>query len=525
MRPSAPRRVLAGLIAVLAVFAWAVPAQAAAQAAAQVKVDFFVKSYTLAPGTGAPLYTLLFADRKLPVARGAVSLVYRFVNQGPGFHLQQAGMPNNCQIPQPDDLTVLTCGAEVEALTPAGADSNVVGWVEAGQDAVVGRTGILTATMTVKGYAPITRTAQVRIGEAVSLTAVEPEQEMSAAPGASLDVPLTIAITGTATAQGTAIYAYTQYAFESRTRYSNCFYVGTELRGCTFDQALEPGASYRLPLPFRMRKDTFAPSDQYGGWQWMTDEEFGDLRQYIGKGGWSPLGTPGQGGVLRLTRVATAKAGPPQALPEAAAHNVKVSVTGKNQTDLAAIGAKGSGKKGAVVTVKVGLRNNGPAAIDRTRVNGVWPTTRVYTPKGTTAVRVPDSCYPMTSRGAIDTNRPGAPGEARYSCYFYSLLKVGATTTVDFGFRVDRVITGARGAVAVGVPTVVQNEELNKADNTAAIVLNPAVSGGGSGGSGGSGGGGGGLPITGPQGGLLGLLLVAGGALAVLLSRRRTARS
>ncbi|MBL7260574.1 hypothetical protein [Paractinoplanes lichenicola] len=464
MRRPVLRRLFAGLAALALVLVWAQPGRAAAKA----KVDFFVKSYTIAPGHGELIYTLLFADRPLPVARGAVSLKYRFVNQNKVFRLQEAGHPNNCSV-DIETLLELNCSAEVASLTPAGVDSAVVGWVQVDGAAKPGDQATLTATMTVKGYAPVTRTARIVAGEGVALTPVEPEKERSAAPGATIDTPLTITNSSAVPAQGTAIVASTQYAFESRTQYSNCAYLDGVLTACVFPQTLAAGASYRVTLPQRVRKDTAAPSEQYAGWRWMTDEEFADLRQYVIKGGFGRLGPAGKGGVLKLTEVVTAKAGPPQAsVTEYAAHGLKLTVTGTKSSDLAAVAAKGKGKKGAVVTVSAAIRNNGPAAIDHSRVNRTWPTVRFYVPKGTTAVRVPGSCFPMASTGKIDENRPGAPGSLRYSCDYYTLLKVGGTLKFAFGLRINQVIKGARGAVAVGAPAT----ELNKKNNTAAIVIN-----------------------------------------------------
>ncbi|MDY7085784.1 MAG: hypothetical protein SYR96_11825 [Actinomycetota bacterium] len=513
MRPPVLRPLLAGLAALALLLAWVAPAQAAAKA----KVDFFVKSYTLAPGSSDLIYTLLFADRPLPVASNAVSLKYELINQPAAFTLQEAGHPNNCSV-DIADLHELTCGAAVDLLTPAGVDSAVVGYVQVAAGATAGLTATLTATMTVKGYAPVKRTAKLVVGEGVTLTAAGPELDRSAAPGATIDTPLTITNSSTVPAEGVAIGASVQYAFESRTQFSNCTYLDGVLTSCLFPQTLAPGATYRVTLPMRVRKDTAAPSEQYAGWQWMTDEEFADARQYISKGGFGPLGPAGRGGVLRLTEVATAKAGPPQALTNYAAHGMKLTVTGKQSTDLAAVGASARGKKGAVVTVPARVRNNGPAALDQTRVNRDWQRVRFYVPAGTTAVKVPELCAPMTSSGKVDETRRGEPGELRYSCDSFSLLKVGGDLTFDFGLRIDKVVTGARGAVAVGAPA----EELNKANNTAAIVINPpAAAPGGSGGSGG----GGGLPITGPAAaGLVavGLLLVLGGAGTFLLTRRRT---
>ncbi|MBM2618878.1 hypothetical protein JIG36_25290 [Actinoplanes sp. LDG1-06] len=513
MRPLVLRRLLAALAALALVLAWAVPAQAAAPA----EVDFYVRNHTIVPGSSAYVQTMLFADRPLPVAKGAVSLRYRFIDQDPAFTLAQESSRDNCRV-APGDVELI-CTSPVTALIPAGVDAVLVGYVKIADDGVIGRQATLTATMTVEGHAPITRTARITIGEGVTLTAPGGDRMVSAEPGDPIDAPLTVTNSGTLAAQGVGFISGNSYFLESRTQYSNCEYTDGALNGCTFDQTLEPGTTYRLNLPFRVRADTLAPDVQAGGWLWMTDAELADQRQWIRNGGYGQIGTPGRGGVLRLVPVATAKAGPPQAQRGHAEESLKVQLTGRNSADVAAVGATASGRKGAVVTVPVSLVNHGPAAFDHTRGAG-WPDARFYVPKGATAVRVPDSCFPMTAGGTIDGLRPGAPGSSRYSCDFSTVLKVGGTVKWEFGLRIDEVIAGARGAVAVGAPT--WTGELNPANNTAAVVLNPAAAPPPSGGSGG----GGGLPITGPQGALfagIGLLLVLGGAGALFLTRRRAA--
>ncbi|MBL7260573.1 hypothetical protein [Paractinoplanes lichenicola] len=521
MRPLVLRRLLAGLAALALVLAWAVPAQAAAP----VRVYFHVKNFTIAPGTSTAISSLLYADETLPVPAGAVSLQYRFIDQDPAFRFQEAGRPNNCSVTLPDSVE-MNCVAEVSALTLAGVDSGVVGFIEIADDGVMGAQATLTATMTVKGHAPVTRTASVTIGEEVDLTAVTGDRIVKVAPGASVDPPLVIANSGSKAVRGVGFHAGHPYFLESRTQFSNCEYIDGRLSGCTFDQTLEPGTTYRVNLPFRVRADTLAPEITATEYRWMTDEELADYRQWMQNGGHEGTGTPGRGGVLRLTPVPTAKASSPQAQlpPERAKHNLKFEFTGRNSADLAAVGATATGAKGAVVTVPVGLVNRGPATLDNSW-NSSWLNTQFSVPKGTTAVRVPDGCYPMSADGTDDWTRPGAPGAPRYSCgpsSSLSLLKAGGTAKVAFGLRIDQVIPGARGAVTVGARVHTGwVAELNPANNTAAVVINPAAAPAPGGGEGG----GGGLPITGPQGALfggIGLLLVLGGAAAVFFTRRRS---
>ncbi|GAB2597758.1 hypothetical protein Aab01nite_73460 [Paractinoplanes abujensis] len=520
MRPLVLRRLPAGLAAMALVSAWAMPAQAAPSAAA--KVDFYVKSYTVTPGPGTSIATRLFADRTLALAGDAVSLRYQFIDQDPAFRFSPQSAGDNCRTVTPGNVD-LSCSPPVTALTPAGADSGQSGAIiRIAADAAPGLQATLTATMTVKGYAPVTRTARITVGEGVTLTSVTGDRFVRAAPGASVNGPLEIRNTGSVAAQGVGFRAGRAYFLESRTQYSNCDYVDGRLAWCTFDQALEPGTTYRVNLPFRVRADTPAPGLEASTFEWMTDEELADEQQWQRNAGYGPTGTPGRGGVLRLTPVATAKAGPPQALTGNPQHALKFTITGRNSADLAAVGATVSGPEGAVVTVPVGLLNHGPATFDDSSNTGV-PKTRFFVPKGSTAVRVPDRCYPMSADGTDDWARPGAPGAPRYKCYSSALLKPGGTVKFEFGLRVDQVIPGARGAVTFVVEA--EAGELNPANNTAAVVINPAAAPA-PGDGGGEGGGEGGLPITGPQGalfGAIGLLLVLAGAGALVLTRRRAA--
>ena len=55
------------------------------------------------------------------------------------------------------------------------------------------------------------------------------------------------------------------YALQATGNYRNCRYAQGRVLSCTFDQKLEPGASYRMRLPYKLRKDTLAPATRTAG--------------------------------------------------------------------------------------------------------------------------------------------------------------------------------------------------------------------------------------------------------------------
>jgi hypothetical protein len=517
MRPYSIRRLAAGLAAVaLASLAAPLPATAAAPKA---KVDILVKDYTLAPGSGDLLYSRLFATPRIPARNAAIH--FELSGKVPGVTLNEAGHINNCSV---DIATLLSldCGALLDGIGPEGVDPYLVGYVEVGPTAVPGSVDTLTATLTVPGYAPVVRTSKIRVGDPVDLAADRQLPGASVPPGGAFDAKMTVRNDGPSPIRGTALLASGQWAYQSRAQFSNCWYFQGQVTACQFDQTLEPRTGYRVTLPYRLREDTFAPSDQYSDFRWLTSDEFADLRAFASRGGYGPLGMPGRGGALRLQAVATANAAPPQADPSYTGSYLVVSATGTRGADLAAVGDRASGKAGATVTVSVGVHNNGPATIDHLRVGGEIGTLDVTIPPGTTAVRVPDGCQAFGGDGRPE---PGAP---RYQCLLDYLLIAGRSSTIDFGLRVDRAVTGATGKVRL---TGLKGD-LKPSNNVANLMINPAGGSGSSGGSGSGGGsggqgGGGGLPITGPAGaaaGGLGVLLVAAGVTGFLAGRRRRTR-
>jgi hypothetical protein len=513
------RRLFAGALAVLTLLLAPVPARAAAPADPGLQLRF--RDMTLAPGGSQGMTALLYARQTTPLT--GVELDLRLSGNLTGVLLLGTGTPGPCG---QDASPTMHC--DIGSLTvvpgPAGTDVGFVGYIGAGEDAVPGTVGTLSVTLTADRRQPITTTATIRIGDGVDLDAPD-ETGLSAAPGAAVDVPLQVRNAGALTGTSSAIVVRAPYAVAAGPRFRNCFYDGDRLRACLFEQELEPGATYRATLPLRLRRDTQAPTTQYTSLEWMTGDEFADLRAFLTNGAYSGLGSPGTGGVLTLSPVATVAANP-QADPDASNNwtSVAIRVTGRNTVNLVARGASLTGRRGAVVTADVGVRNAGPATLDATQIADGAVFVYVAVPPGTTAVSVPDVCYPIIDGGINWWNGSGGrPGQRYYQCRADQLLIAGRTQTFPIRLRIDAATVRA-GAVEVNRPCQgcenLFTDESSTSDNRAALTVTVTAAAPGSGSSGG----GGGLPITGPGAAGIagaGLALLIAGVAVVLLARPR----
>jgi LPXTG-motif cell wall-anchored protein len=390
-----------------------------------------------------------------------------------------------------------------------------------------GDAGTLKVTMTAAGQDPISHDAKIRVGEGVDLAA-GPETKTSAAPGAAFTTPATVSNVGGTAAKGAVAIFFNDYGLNAAKHFSNCTYVGDELRTCTFDEELAVGSTFSASLPYTLGADTYAPSAKYGEIIWMTPAEFEDFQKDMDFYQ-ETIGKPGTDGELALTQVpgkAAAQGFQADRQPENNGTIFTVTATGKNGTDLEALGTSVTGAAGATVKATFGLRNNGPATLDYNRAGSSVTYLSFDVPQGTTAVAVPENCI---TRNGDEWGEPGQPGQRHYFCYFGSVLKAGDSEMLDFSLRVDKVIANATGPVKINVTCQCDGgfaRDLKPANDTAKVVVNAAP--GGDGGQGGGGEGDGGtLPITGSNTALIagvGALLLAAGAAGYVVSRRRRTR-
>jgi hypothetical protein len=283
-------------------------------------------------------------------------------------------------------------------------------------------------------------------------------QELSAAVGGQFEVTLSVTNTGATPVDGGAVYLATTAGFEATEQFSNCTYLSDQPRACTFDQTLEPGKSYRIVLPYRVRSDTAAPGSVDGQFQWMTKAEFATVNH--------GLGTPGSGATLPVQegeKLGESTSG--------AWQDLRVWVTGENGADLAAVGATVSGVVGDVVNAAVGVRNNGPATLDWTMTGSSPGVVVVTIPAGTSAVSVPGRC----SLATVDDRTQ--PDGVQYICETANLFRVGTTTTWTFPLKIDKVVVGAAGSVEVNPACQCQryDKDLDKSNNKALLALNASA--------------------------------------------------
>ncbi|WP_203901195.1 hypothetical protein [Virgisporangium aliadipatigenens] len=200
--------------------------------------------------------------------------------------------------------------------------------------------------------------------------------------------------------------------------------------------------------------------------------------------------------------------------------NIAIS-TPPNPSDVAAIGATGSGSVGGTLKLRVGMTNKGPGYI-----NGIGDSQgsdpddpynagfRVTFPSGVQVTAVDENEY---CRGLVDGKPDGSfnePGRTAYHCIEWA-LGVGETYTVEFTVKITGPVGTAGTVVAHG-----GSSDPVPANNTAAVTVTAG------GGNGGGGGGGGGLPITGANVALVSgagaVLLAVGAGLFVAARRRRS---
>ncbi|WP_229069383.1 hypothetical protein [Actinoplanes sp. DH11] len=528
-------RALAGAAAVAAALALTTPASAAATA-----LDIALADTTVGVGSETPIFPVLSAGTDVVLTGAGVT--YRLSGDLAGVTLANPEF-GDCTSVSPAELTCAT-PFELE-VGPDGSTGLLDAVLKAGSGAIAGATGKLTATFTADGAAPVTAEAAVRVARSVDLAAGA-SREIRVAPGRAFDATLQVTNTSAEVVHGAGLYFYTDYAFQTTQRYQNCVYRGADrVSGCLFEQDLEPGATYRLVMPYRLRADTAAPSTSAGEFQWVTGDDwtgddFADAART----------RAGTGATLRLEPVADTRRAP-QTDPDTDNNwqSVTVTATGKQGTDIAAVGARATGTAGAVVTAAVGLRNNGPATVDSSRVGEPAGVAVVTIPAGTSVATVPDGCH-LAENDSEQTD----PDAVQYACYTGFVFPAKSSVTWKFGLRIDRMQVNATGAVEANPACECSrfNRDIDKSNDKAKLIINPKAAEAPGGGSpapsspapespapdddeepgtgtpgGGTGGGEPGLPITGPQGATVavtGLLLVAAGAAGFLVARKRRTR-
>ncbi|MET8148023.1 hypothetical protein ACIBSW_13910 [Actinoplanes sp. NPDC049668] len=507
MHRSLGRRVFVGAVGAIAAAALATPAYAAAPV-----IDVALPDVTVAAGGKTEIGPLLSSDKETTVL--GAKAVYELSAGLEGVSFEAPEESSDCTS---DGPTKFTCTANFETwISPDG----VIGDFEAGiaaTEAALGKSGTVKLTFSADGVAPITRTAELTVAEGVDLAAGG-DKEISGKPGASFDASLQVRNNTDKVVRGAAVLFYTDYPFQSTKQFSNCFYSQGQVNACTFDRDLEPGASYQIVLPYKLRADTYAPGVVAGEFEWFTTGDYTDLIKFLDDNGYEGPGTAGDGGKLELRKLpAAASLGnhkQTDTTPTNNSQTLTVNASGKQGTDFAAIGANVSGGAGDTVKVPVGVRNNGPASLDRSRHGGPAVVAVVTIPAGTKVATVPAGCFK-----AEDDSVRTKPDALQYVCFSNPVFPVKTQVVWEFGLKITKVVPNAAGAIELNPACEcdVFSRDINKSNDVAKIVVNPTDDGGS----------GGGLPVTGPQTGLIGAggaLLVAAGIAGFIVARRRRTR-
>jgi hypothetical protein len=509
MHRSLRRLALVGAAAAAAAATLATPAYGAGPA-----VDLALPDVTVAAGGSTQIEPILFSDKEVTVTGAAVT--YQLSGSLDGVSLSAPDEFTECTS---DGPAKLTCTSPFETVIyPDGIIGDFTAGIAA-TDAALGESGTVKVTFSADGVAPVSRTVDVNVAEGVDL-AGGAAKEISVKPGGSFGATLQVQNTTDKVVHGTAVIFDTDYPFVSTKQFANCFYAQGQANACTFDQDLAPGATYQIELPYQLRTDTYAPSTVAGEFEWLTAGDYDDLIKFVGDNGGEGPGTAGNGGTLELQKLSSAaslaKQKQTDTNPDNNWQSLTVNATGKQGTDFAAIGATVSGALGDTVKVPVGVRNNGPATLDRSRSGSSAVVAVITIPTGTKVATVPPTCTKSD-----DDSLKTKPGALQYACFSSTLFPSKTQLTWEFGLKITKVVPNAEGAVEVNPKCEcdIFSNDINKSNDVAKIVVNQ------SGGSGGSAGGG--LPITGPQAGLaggVGVLLVAAGIFGFIVTRRRRTR-
>lgn len=405
------------------------------------------------------------ADIEIPKEDCTTAAVVRCVLPGPYPVIQRPK----------DGLFLTTVGGIWMSLTPKAGAS-------------VGDTGTLTVTVQADDGPVTTRTATIRIGEAVNLTAVD-DTKKSVAPGGTVELQPRVRNTGPAAVDGlTALFSADDDALAG-TDFGNCTY-GLEI-ACTFDTTLAAGDTYRISEPFTVTTppDSVAGSETTFVAQWLTAAEWEDWRATYES---FSDGEPGTGPDLELEEVASSAAGVPQADTDHDDNGTytAMTVTGARRPDITAFGDAISGRPGDVRTLTAGFVNQGPGTLHNPPFDNNAPWVYLTLPVGISVQAADKRCISLTDDDVPDgfpsmppSEDAGVPGPPIYECQPRSLsLPAGGRVTYTFTVGITRA-AGAAGSIEVNAGQI----DRDPRNNQAAITVSAPKSAGG----------GGGLPITG----------------------------
>ncbi|AZM60666.1 MULTISPECIES: hypothetical protein [unclassified Streptomyces] len=352
-----------------------------------------------------------------------------------------------------DGLVAVCTGSELYA----GDQYNRVGGIrlDIDDDSEAGDFGSITVTGEGEGLEFTAHTVDVLVGgpEFMNRRLSVPKDLRA---GATFKAPVGLRNAGSMPAEGAVLWFHGSRGVSFPDSYGNCSYAevttgpllhrGTDAL-CTFPDGIDAGAAYALAEPLKVKTADFALHDIFTySFSAVGPDETAALRE--GKDY-----RPGTGPDLKLKKLAGAEA-------KDYAKYVDVDLPLKNTYDLEFTGASAKGAAGDTVQADIGFRNNGPAWISALRSGGEPIGFTVTAPEGATVTKAPKQCGETTI----------AEGVKGYLCWIRTPLPEDAELSFPFELRIDRVVEGAKGKVAL--PEWDDPFESDPSNDSAWIVLN-----------------------------------------------------
>lgn len=352
-----------------------------------------------------------------------------------------------------DGLVAVCSGSELYA----GEQYNRVGGIrlDIDDDSEAGDFGSITVTGEGEGLDFTPHTIDVLVGgpEFMNRKLSVPENLRA---GDTFEAPVGLRNAGSMAAEGAVLWFHGSRGVSFPDSYGNCSYAevttgpllhqGTDAL-CTFPDGIDAGAAYALAEPLKVKTADFALHDIFTySFSAVGPDETAALRE-------DKDYRPGTGPDLKLKKLADAGS-------RDYAKYADVDLPLKNTYDLELTGASAKGEAGDTVKAEIGFRNNGPAWISALRSGGEPIGFTVAVPEGATVTKAPEQCGETTI----------AEGVEGYLCWVRTPLLEDAKLGFPFELRIDRVVEGAKGKVAL--PEWENPFDSDHANGSAWIVLN-----------------------------------------------------
>ena len=292
------RRLIAGLaVAATAVLGSAMPAEAAPEPRAGL---WLLEAYNVGVDDEITVEPRLSASGPMTVT--GATITYELTGDLAGVSLvNPAG--GGCTSASP---TRLTCTASSPLVLGTVSRYDVLhAGIRTTAAAVMGTTGTLRTTFSADGVDDEIDTAAVRVIDRIDMAVPEPKLTVDVEPGGTFTSRLRLANVGRNVIKGAGILFGAPHAIASTASFSNCIYNGDHLSACGFDQDLQPGVTYEMKVPFRLRADTYAPDTLVADGLWTDRADYRLWADELLSGRTHQHGT---GGPLALEPVASLRA-------------------------------------------------------------------------------------------------------------------------------------------------------------------------------------------------------------------------